>query len=228
LLSCISVLCKFSNLCPHLCGTMSTFAYYLSISTFLQECMVYRKVAYWLWSLKKAFICFMCDTYAEALLTCIAEQLQVTVKSYLTKRDTFVICGKGKFMCKIWSLTVLHISMLLVVVPSCIIWFNFHYKALCTEWSYLFLIQVLFITVRLAISSVLRFSLCMVILFISFALCGWLVLSPYHPKVYNKCLIKLKLLHLSCLQYFLLIFDPVWQKGTYSLKLPIVLAITSQ
>ncbi|XP_065902181.1 mucolipin-3-like [Dysidea avara] len=43
-------------------------------------------------------------------------------------------------------------------------------------------LNVLFITVRLAIPSVLRFSLCMVILFIAFALCGWLVLSPYHPK----------------------------------------------
>ena len=43
--------------------------------------------------------------------------------------------------------------------------------------------QVLFITIQLAIPSVLRFAICVFILFAAFSLCGWLILGPYHPKV---------------------------------------------
>ncbi|XP_065902087.1 mucolipin-3-like [Dysidea avara] len=43
-------------------------------------------------------------------------------------------------------------------------------------------LNVLFITLGLAIPSVIRFAVCMFILFTAFTLCGWLVLSPYHPK----------------------------------------------
>ena len=43
--------------------------------------------------------------------------------------------------------------------------------------------QVLFITIRLAIPSVLRFATCVFVLFAAFSLCGWLILGPYHPKV---------------------------------------------
>ena len=51
------------------------------------------------------------------------------------------------------------------------------------EKSLFMIMQVLFITIRLAIPSVLRFSICVFILFAAFVLCGWLVLGPYHPKV---------------------------------------------
>ena len=44
--------------------------------------------------------------------------------------------------------------------------------------------QVLLITVQLAFPSILRFAICIMILFIAFAFCGWLVIGPYHPKVY--------------------------------------------
>ena len=45
------------------------------------------------------------------------------------------------------------------------------------------ILQVLFITIRLATPTVLRFAICVFILFTAFVLCGWLVLGPYHPKV---------------------------------------------
>ncbi|XP_065901987.1 mucolipin-3-like isoform X2 [Dysidea avara] len=43
-------------------------------------------------------------------------------------------------------------------------------------------LNVLFITVSLALPSVLWFLCCVAIIFIAFSLCGWLVLSSYHPK----------------------------------------------
>ena len=57
-------------------------------------------------------------------------------------------------------------------------------------------LQVLLIAIRLAIPSVLRFSICVFILFSAFLLCGWLVLGPYHPKVsiINVC-ITVKIIH---------------------------------
>ena len=45
------------------------------------------------------------------------------------------------------------------------------------------LIQVLFIAIRLAIPTVLRFAVCIFIIFIAFVISGWLVLGTYHSKV---------------------------------------------
>lgn len=55
---------------------------------------------------------------------------------------------------------------------SCHLWF----QCKCS-------LQVLFITVTLALPSILRFLCCIVILFIAFSLCGWLLVGHYHPKV---------------------------------------------
>ena len=44
-------------------------------------------------------------------------------------------------------------------------------------------LQILLLTLRLSIPSVLRFSVCAGILYIAFMFLGWLVLGPYHTKV---------------------------------------------
>ena len=49
--------------------------------------------------------------------------------------------------------------------------------------SYFDKYNMLLITLRLALPSVMRFIICAGILYISFLLCGWLVLGPYNPKV---------------------------------------------
>ena len=50
--------------------------------------------------------------------------------------------------------------------------------------SYFDKYNMLLLTLRLAMPSVLRFIVCAGILYFAFLLCGWLVLGPYHPKVY--------------------------------------------
>ncbi|XP_065902040.1 mucolipin-3-like isoform X2 [Dysidea avara] len=40
-------------------------------------------------------------------------------------------------------------------------------------------LNVMLITIKLAFPSVMRFAVCVLILFVSFVLCGWLVLGPY-------------------------------------------------
>lgn len=49
--------------------------------------------------------------------------------------------------------------------------------------SYLDEYNILLITLRVAMPSVLRFILCGGVLYVAFMLCGWLVLGPYHSKV---------------------------------------------
>ena len=49
--------------------------------------------------------------------------------------------------------------------------------------SYFDKYNMLLLTLRLAMPSVLRFIVCAGILYIAFLLCGWLVMGPYHPKV---------------------------------------------
>ena len=49
--------------------------------------------------------------------------------------------------------------------------------------SYLEKYNILLITLRVALPSVLRFIACGGVLYIAFLLCGWLVLGPYHAKV---------------------------------------------
>ena len=50
------------------------------------------------------------------------------------------------------------------------------------------LLQVLLITVKLALPSILRFAVCVLILFMAFIFCGWLVMGPYNPQVSTKFL----------------------------------------
>ena len=45
--------------------------------------------------------------------------------------------------------------------------------------------QTLTRTLYLAFPELLKFLLCAFILFIAFALCGWIVLGSFHPKVHN-------------------------------------------
>ncbi|XP_069181711.1 mucolipin-3-like [Procambarus clarkii] len=42
--------------------------------------------------------------------------------------------------------------------------------------------NVLILTVKKAIPNVMRFSVCLMMVFAGYCFCGWLVLSPYHPK----------------------------------------------
>eukprot|EP00731_Ephydatia_muelleri_P004621 Em0002g797a len=51
--------------------------------------------------------------------------------------------------------------------------------------SYLESYNILLITMRVALPSVLRFVLCAGVLYIAFVLTGWLVLGPYHSKFRN-------------------------------------------
>ncbi|KAL5506143.1 hypothetical protein EMCRGX_G007720 [Ephydatia muelleri] len=62
--------------------------------------------------------------------------------------------------------------------------------------SYLESYNILLITMRVALPSVLRFVLCGGVLYVAFMLCGWLVLGPYHAKFQNpwvtsECLFSL-------------------------------------
>ena len=51
--------------------------------------------------------------------------------------------------------------------------------------SYFDRINILLRTLKVAAPNVIRFIVCTGVLYIAFLLCGWLVLGPYHPKVYN-------------------------------------------
>ena len=58
--------------------------------------------------------------------------------------------------------------------------------------SYFDKYNMLLLTIRVAMPSVVRFIICAGILYIAFLLCGWLVLGPYHPKVdqHDRCLVQ--------------------------------------
>ena len=49
--------------------------------------------------------------------------------------------------------------------------------------SYFDKYNMMLITLRVALPSVIRFIVCGGVLYLAFLLCGWLVLGPYHPKV---------------------------------------------
>ena len=46
--------------------------------------------------------------------------------------------------------------------------------------------NMLLLTLRISLPSVLRFTVCAGILYFAFLLCGWLVLGAYHPKVCHR------------------------------------------
>ncbi|XP_065902091.1 mucolipin-3-like isoform X2 [Dysidea avara] len=75
------------------------------------------------------------------------------------------------------SITIVEVICILLGVGVFLLWCGM-FGILCYFES----LNVLLITIQLAFPSILRFALCISILFIAFALCGWLVLGPYHPK----------------------------------------------
>ena len=56
--------------------------------------------------------------------------------------------------------------------------------------SYFDKYNMLLITLRLAMPSVMRFGVCVFILYLSYLLLGWLVLGAYHPKVLHEVELK--------------------------------------
>ena len=71
-------------------------------------------------------------------------------------------------------------SHLHICVKQC--WIPF-LTLLCLGVMYCMHLQVLLITLKLAMPSVLRFAVCMLILFLAFMLCGWLIFGHYNPRV---------------------------------------------
>ncbi|XP_011405686.2 PREDICTED: mucolipin-2-like isoform X2 [Amphimedon queenslandica] len=72
----------------------------------------------------------------------------------------------------------------------------FQWLGLLRFLSYFDKYNILLITLRLAIPSVIRFMVCGFIFYVAFLLLGWLVLGPYHPKfadpsVTSECLYSL-------------------------------------
>ena len=47
-------------------------------------------------------------------------------------------------------------------------------------------VQTLTRTLAVAFPELLKFLLCGSVLFLAFALCGWIVLGPFHPKVGHR------------------------------------------
>lgn len=73
-------------------------------------------------------------------------------------------------------LSPLPLPLLLLSAPLC------PYSLPLSPYSFL-PHQILLLTLRLSLPSVLRFSVCAGILYIAFMFLGWLVLGPYHTKV---------------------------------------------
>lgn len=46
--------------------------------------------------------------------------------------------------------------------------------------------QILLVTLKAASPSMVRFGVCVSLLFAGFMFCGWIVFGPFHPKV-RKC-----------------------------------------
>lgn len=43
--------------------------------------------------------------------------------------------------------------------------------------------QILIVTLRAALPSVIRFCCCVAVIYLGYCFCGWIVLGPYHVKV---------------------------------------------
>jgi hypothetical protein len=66
----------------------------------------------------------------------------------------------------------------MLIVPLCIL------LVLLYSISYFF--QVIILTLKKAAPNVVRYLFCAVLLYAGFTFCGWLILGPYHMKVYLK------------------------------------------
>uniref|UniRef100_A0A3B3U3L4 Mucolipin TRP cation channel 1a n=1 Tax=Poecilia latipinna TaxID=48699 RepID=A0A3B3U3L4_9TELE len=63
--------------------------------------------------------------------------------------------------------------------------------------------NILIITLRVAFPNVIRFCCCVAVIYLGYCFCGWIVLGPYHVKLYGS-FIKLR----SCKQSSSLFFTP--------------------
>lgn len=45
-------------------------------------------------------------------------------------------------------------------------------------------LQILIATLRVALPSVMRFCCCVAVIYLGYCFCGWIVLGPYHVKVW--------------------------------------------
>ncbi|XP_077981010.1 mucolipin-3-like isoform X2 [Glandiceps talaboti] len=60
---------------------------------------------------------------------------------------------------------------------SLLVWFGIlHYLGFFPKYN------ILIATMKVASPNVLRFMVCVMVLFMGYAFCGWIVLGPYHPK----------------------------------------------
>ena len=48
---------------------------------------------------------------------------------------------------------------------------------------YVYTTQIMLITLTLALPSFLRFAVCIIVLFVAFTICGWVVIGPYNTGV---------------------------------------------
>ena len=64
--------------------------------------------------------------------------------------------------------------------------------------SYLGKYNILLRTLYLSAPSVMRFIICTGIFYIAFLLCGWLVMGPYHPKVWLTSCINVHVAIVLC------------------------------
>ncbi|XP_069169332.1 mucolipin-3-like [Procambarus clarkii] len=70
-----------------------------------------------------------------------------------------------------------NVCSLFLGLGNLLVWFGcLRYLGFFTTYN------VLILTVKKAIPNVMRFSICLMMVFAGYCLCGWLVLSPYHLK----------------------------------------------
>ena len=124
----------------------------------------------------------------------IISNLLVLVGSIMKISLTFNVshpCLHGNLLCSI-HLTQLSNDIMVFDATSIILGL-----AVFGQWcgllrflSYFDKYNMLLRTLYLSAPSVIRFIICTGILYIAFLLCGWLVMGPYHPKVWLHDLIN--------------------------------------
>ncbi|XP_006820086.1 mucolipin-3-like, partial [Saccoglossus kowalevskii] len=66
---------------------------------------------------------------------------------------------------------------ILLGTGSLLVWFGvLHYLGFFPKYN------ILILTMKTAAPSVIRFMVCVIVLFMGYGFCGWIVLGPYHPK----------------------------------------------
>ena len=78
------------------------------------------------------------------------------------------------------------ISMACVVVGTSEDFIHLICLLLFPNFIFAFIFQILLVTLKAASPSIVRFGVCVSLLFAGFMFCGWIVFGPFHPKV-RKC-----------------------------------------